>query len=29
MPLLSDRAYERIRHDILCCVLALGAENVR
>jgi len=26
MPLLSDRAYERIRHDIISCVLAPGAE---
>lgn len=26
MPLLSDRAYERIRHDIIVCVLAPGAE---
>jgi DNA-binding GntR family transcriptional regulator len=26
MPLLSDRAYERIRHDIISCTLAPGAE---
>ena len=26
MPLLSDRAYERIRHDIISCVLAPGME---
>lgn len=26
MPLLSDRAYERIRHDIISCVLAPGRE---
>lgn len=26
MPLLSDRAYERIRHDIISCVLAPGTE---
>lgn len=26
MPLKSDRAYERIRHDILCCALAPGLE---
>jgi DNA-binding GntR family transcriptional regulator len=26
MPLLSDRAYERIKHDIISCVLAPGAE---
>ena len=26
MPLLSDRADERIRHDIISCVLAPGAE---
>jgi DNA-binding GntR family transcriptional regulator len=26
MPLLSDRAYERIRHDIISCALAPGAE---
>jgi len=26
MPLLSDRAYERIRHDIISCVIAPGTE---
>jgi DNA-binding GntR family transcriptional regulator len=26
IPLLTDRAYERIRHDIICCALAPGAE---
>lgn len=26
IPLLSDRAYERIRHDIISCVLAPGTE---
>jgi DNA-binding GntR family transcriptional regulator len=26
MPLLSDRAYERIRHDIITCVIAPGTE---
>ena len=26
MPLLSDRTYERIRHDIISCVLAPGTE---
>jgi len=26
MPLLSDRTFERIRHDIISCVLAPGAE---
>jgi len=26
MPLLSDRAYERIRHDIICCALLPGTE---
>lgn len=26
IPLLSDRAYERIRHDIICCLFAPGAE---
>src|SRR3970040_1475183 len=26
MPLLSDRAYERIRHDIISCLLAPGTE---
>lgn len=26
MPLLSDRAYERIRHDIISCALAPGTE---
>ena len=26
IPLLSDRAYERIRHDIIGCVLAPGTE---
>lgn len=26
LPLLSDRAYERIKHDILCCAIAPGAE---
>ena len=26
MPLLSDRAYERIRHDIIGCVLSPGTE---
>ena len=24
MPLLSDRAYERTRLDIICCMLACG-----
>ena len=26
MPLLTDRAYERIRHDIISCAIAPGAE---
>ena len=26
IPLLTDRAYERIRHDIICCIIAPGAE---
>jgi len=26
MPLLSDRTFERIRHDIISCVLAPGTE---
>ncbi len=26
MPLLTDRAYERIKHDIISCVLAPGTE---
>jgi len=26
IPLLTDRAYERIRHDIITCVIAPGAE---
>ncbi len=26
IPLLSDRAYERIRHDIICCLYAPGTE---
>jgi DNA-binding GntR family transcriptional regulator len=26
IPLLSDRAYERIKHDIICCAIAPGAE---
>jgi DNA-binding GntR family transcriptional regulator len=26
MPLLSDRAYERIRHDIISCAIAPGTE---
>src|SRR5262245_30742257 len=26
MPLLSDRAYERIRHDVISCQLAPGTE---
>lgn len=26
IPLLNDRAYERIKHDIICCVIAPGAE---
>lgn len=26
MPLLSDRAYERIRHDIITCAIAPGTE---
>lgn len=26
IPLLTDRAYERIRHDIICCAYAPGAE---
>lgn len=26
IPLLSDRAYERIKHDIICCLIAPGTE---
>ena len=26
IPLLTDRAYERIKHDIICCTIAPGAE---
>ncbi len=26
IPLLTDRAYERIKHDIICCVIAPGME---
>src|SRR5215510_5376137 len=26
IPLLSDRAYERIRHDVISCLLAPGTE---
>lgn len=26
IPLLTDRAYERIKHDIICCVIAPGTE---
>src|SRR5262249_60487548 len=26
IPLLTDRAYERIRHDIIACVIAPGTE---
>ena len=26
IPLLTDRAYERIRHDIICCSIAPGTE---
>jgi len=26
IPLLSDRAYERIKHDIICCLIAPGME---
>lgn len=26
IPLLSDRAYERIKHDIICCAIAPGSE---
>lgn len=26
IPLLSDRAYERIKHDIICCLFAPGSE---
>lgn len=26
IPLLSDRAYERIKHDIICCLYAPGTE---
>ena len=26
IPLLSDRAYERVKHDIICCAIAPGAE---
>jgi len=26
IPLLTDRAYERIKHDIICCAIAPGAE---
>ena len=29
MPLISDRAYERIKHDIIVCALAPGAERLR
>ena len=26
IPLLSERAYERIKHDIICCLIAPGTE---
>jgi DNA-binding GntR family transcriptional regulator len=26
IPLLSERAYERVKHDILCCLIAPGTE---
>jgi DNA-binding GntR family transcriptional regulator len=26
IPLLTDRAYERIKHDIICCTIAPGTE---
>lgn len=26
IPLLTDRAYERIKHDIICCAIAPGTE---
>lgn len=26
IPLLSDRAYERVKHDIICCLYAPGTE---
>lgn len=26
IPLLTDRAYERIKHDIICCILPPGTE---
>ena len=26
MPLLSDRAYDRVKHDIICCLFAPGTE---
>lgn len=26
IPLLTDRAYERIKHDIICCIIAPGIE---
>src|SRR5688572_12749979 len=26
IPLLTDRAYERIKHDIICCMIAPGME---
>ena len=26
IPLLTDRAYERVKHDIICCAIAPGAE---
>jgi len=26
IPLLTDRAYERIKHDIICCIIAPGTE---
>lgn len=26
IPLLSERAYERVKHDILCCLIPPGAE---
>jgi hypothetical protein len=26
IPLLSERAYERVKHDIICCLFAPGSE---
>jgi DNA-binding GntR family transcriptional regulator len=26
IPLLTDRAYERIRHEVICCIIAPGTE---